>query len=80
MTKKSAALIQFQEASYHLVAIRILGDYVEARHLMPVEPEHFVEDWVTKHIIKPPALMKRSIWRYFLKEWQMYLRKKRCNE
>ena len=78
MAKKSKELAQFQEAANHLVAIRILGDYVEAlTFLKAVEPEHFVEQWVNKNIIRATTFMKRGIWRYFLLEWQNYLMKKK---
>ena len=71
--KVSKELAQFQEAANNLIAIRILQEYLHIREFGPSELENFVECWVKSHVLKPTAKMKKSIWRYFLTHWKMYL-------
>jgi hypothetical protein len=80
MPKKTSEKQLMREASYKLLATKVLCDYVEVSSVVRgVEPEHFVEDWFTKNVIKPDKLLTRAVWRYFLEGLFEY-RKNRKNK
>jgi hypothetical protein len=64
----------YRDAATHLVSNKIFCDYLNASNSHAVEPEHFVEDWIKKTIIKPTTNMKKMIWRYFMENLLGYRR------
>ena len=70
--KKSKELAFLQEAGLQLVANKIFCGYMLASEIMPVEPEHFVEDYIVRCLNYPTKMMKSSIWRYFLENLIIY--------
>lgn len=73
MIKKTKELRKFEKAANHLLAMKVLGDYITSVSVKPTEPEHFVEEWISVHLTKPTVTLKKNLWKTFLNEWQIYL-------
>jgi hypothetical protein len=64
---KNSDLEKLSLASMHLLANRLLGDYLAecANHGSP-EAEHFFEEWIRKNIFHPTIHLQTQVWRFFI--------------
>lgn len=57
---------EYQAAMISMIANKILIDYIAISNLIVVEPEHYVEEWMLRHLDKPDEDFKEAIWHCFM--------------
>ena len=75
MKKKNSSPTDYHEAAMHIIANKLFSDYIMcSKMIAPTEPEHFVEEWIEKNILKPSEKAKKLIWTYFMQNLLIYSR------
>ena len=64
--KKAEQLQQFKVVTIRLLANKVFCVYMNLNEQFHVEPEHFVEDWIGRNVLRPDEQLKKWIWRYFM--------------
>jgi len=57
---------EYQAAMISMLANKILIDYLAISNLIVVEPEHYAEEWMSRHLDRPDQEFKDAIWHCFM--------------
>jgi len=57
---------EYQAAMISMLANKIVIDYLAISSLIVVEPEHYAEEWMVRHLDRPDQEFKDAIWHCFM--------------